>query len=429
MNQRQEERLRRQVREKYGAAVSRGGSCCGTKQACCGEVREAVLPRDRVVASAGYAADELKAVPVDAVRNSFGCGNPLALAGVRPGQTVLDIGSGAGLDCFIAADRVGTQGRVIGLDMTPAMIERARANAEMGGYHNVEFRLGEAESMPIEDATADWIVSNCVINLSPNKPRVFAEAFRVLKPGGSLSISDIMVEDLPSRLRRSASLYTSCVAGAIPESVYLEGLRHAGFEDVRVTERIVYDREQILGFLGGSRVSGDMRPLLDKVAGKIWSAKVVARKPAAEAAARSFRFRMASEADEPRIRRLLAAFDLPTADLSEHLQHFILASRDSEPAGCVGLEIHGASALLRSLAVADPFRNAGLGTDLCERLEEYARSHGVSDMYLLTATASGFFQRIGYSAVARDSAPEALRASREFSDLCPSSAMLMVKRL
>jgi len=284
MKQETEDKVRQRVRERYGAAISEGGGCCGPRKSCCGDVEEVALPKNRVVASAGYSSEQLKEVPADAVSNSFGCGNPLAFAEVQPGQSVLDIGSGAGIDCFIAAERVGPGGRVIGLDMTPEMIAKARANAEKGGYTNVEFRQGEAEKMPVDDAAVDWIVSNCVINLSPNKPRVFSEAYRVLKPGGSLSVSDIMVEDLPWVLRRSTTLYTSCVAGAIPESRYLEGLRQAGFEDVRVTERIVYDREQILSLLKNSRLfngalsmAGQL--LVDRVVGKVWSAKIVACKP------------------------------------------------------------------------------------------------------------------------------------------------------
>ncbi len=161
------------------------------------------------------------------------------------------------------------------------MIRKAQTNAAKAGYQNVEFRQGEAESMPVADGTADWIVSNCVINLSPNKPRVFAEAFRVLKPGGTLSVSDIMVESLPWLLRHSTALYTSCVAGAIPEAEYVQGLRDAGFTDVTVTERIVYDRDQIAGFVKGSGFFSRLlfHDIDREIVGKVWSAKIVARKP------------------------------------------------------------------------------------------------------------------------------------------------------
>jgi SAM-dependent methyltransferase len=239
-----------------------------------------------VAAVAGYDQTELRVLPSDAVANSFGCGNPLAFAGVSPGQVVVDIGSGAGIDCLLAARKVGPNGRVIGVDMTPAMIEKARENVRQAGLHNVEFRLGEAEAMPVDDASADWVISNCVINLSPDKPRVFKEAFRVLKPGGRLSVTDIMVEELPWFLRRSTSLYTSCVAGAISETQYLNGLLTAGFPDVQVTERIIYDHDQVMSLMPdvlGRRTSFIRRPLrwlIDHyVVGTVWSARVVARKP------------------------------------------------------------------------------------------------------------------------------------------------------
>ncbi|MBI2839548.1 MAG: arsenite methyltransferase [Acidobacteria bacterium] len=280
-----QEGIKQNVREHYTKAVTGGGSCCGcsSSSASIGD-----LQRGRVVAAAGYTAEELEALPKDAVVNSFGCGNPLAFAGVERGQLLVDIGSGAGIDCLLAAQKVGPEGRVIGIDMTPVMIEKARENARDAGVTNAEFRLGDAESMPVEDGAADWIISNCVINLSPDKPKVFAEAYRVLKPGGRLSISDIMVEaDLPWALRHSAELYASCVAGAIPESQYVDEIRKAGFSDVQVTERIVYDRDMIMSLISDNRLLGTLAKLVQgpvetaidrHVAGKIWSAKIVAKK-------------------------------------------------------------------------------------------------------------------------------------------------------
>lgn len=282
-----EQKIKEEVRERYTRAVSGESSCC--KPSCCGGGEpETLIPPDRIVSAAGYSDAELRSIPLDAAANSFGCGNPLAFAGVRPGQVVVDIGSGAGIDCFLAAQKVGPAGRVIGIDMTPAMLEKARANAKKAGVTNVEFRQGEAENMPIEDGTADWIISNCVINLSPDKPAVFREAFRALKSGGRVSVSDIMVETLPEVLRKSKALYTSCVAGAIPEAEYLDGLRSAGFVDVEVTERIVYDRDQIMHMVIEnviqSEPSSEVKSLLEQlvdshVVGKVWSSKVTARKP------------------------------------------------------------------------------------------------------------------------------------------------------
>jgi arsenite methyltransferase len=283
--ERTEEKIKEQVRERYTRAVTASESCCGTKSSCCGA--EVELPAGRVVSAAGYTAEQLKTLPSDAIVNSFGCGNPVAFAGVQRGETVIDIGSGAGIDALLAAQIVGNGGKVIGIDMTPVMIEKARANAKKGGFTNVEFRLGDAENMPVESGIADWIVSNCVINLSPDKSRVFREAFRVLKPGGRVSISDIVVEHMPWPLSRSSALHCACVGGAISEAKYLQAMRQAGFTDVKVTERIHYDRDEILHLIQESKLfgykllKGFYRFLVDRyVAGKIWSARIVATKGA-----------------------------------------------------------------------------------------------------------------------------------------------------
>jgi SAM-dependent methyltransferase len=177
-------------------------------------------------------------VPGDVAGFSLGCGNPFALAGLQPGETVLDLGSGGGLDCFLAARQVGESGHVIGVDMTPEMIDRARAAARRGGYPNVEFRLGEIENLPVADGTVDAVISNCVINLSPDKGQVFREAFRALRPGGRLLVSDIVLAgELPAPLRENVELWAGCLAGAIAEAEYLRLIREAGFGEVSVVSR------------------------------------------------------------------------------------------------------------------------------------------------------------------------------------------------
>ena len=283
--ERTEERIKQQVRERYTAAVTGEDSCCGSKTSCCGA--DVQMPEGRVVSAAGYTQEQLITLPADAIANSFGCGNPVAFAGVKSGETVVDIGSGAGIDCLLAGQKVGPTGHVIGVDMTPIMIEKARKNAEKAGMSNIEFRFGDAENMPIENGVADWIVSNCVINLSPNKLRVFQEAHRVLKPGGKVSISDIVVEHIPWPLSRSKKLHCACVAGAISESRYLQAMRDAGFQDATVTERIYYDRDEILQIVEAVKLTGYRflkgfyRFLIDRyVAGKIWSARIIATKGA-----------------------------------------------------------------------------------------------------------------------------------------------------
>jgi len=228
--------IRETVREKYGA-LAEGQDCgCGCSTSavsCCGT-------DDVAMTSLGYTKDELATIP-EGANLGLGCGNPLAHAGVKPGETVLDLGSGAGIDAFLAAREVGPQGRVIGVDMTASMIARARENAAKGGYANVEFRLGEIENLPVADSSVDVIISNCVINLSPDKPRVFAEARRALKPGGRLVISDlVLTKALPDKVRQSIEAYVGCVAGASLKDDYLKFVRDAGFHDVTIVEERGY---------------------------------------------------------------------------------------------------------------------------------------------------------------------------------------------
>ncbi len=220
----------------------------------------------------------------EAAGASFGCGNPLAFAGVAPGDTVLDLGSGAGLDLMLAAEKVGPAGRVIGVDMTAEMVAAARDNAARAGFHNVEVRQGLIEQLPVDDQSVDWVISNCVINLSPDKPAVFREVARVMKPGAHFSISDIVVSDLPAWLRESAAAWSACVAGAISEEAYLQGLRDAGLVEVEVAERLVYDASQLKAILSEDIPGLDLdcaqiEGLLAEHAGKVWSAKFTGRKP------------------------------------------------------------------------------------------------------------------------------------------------------
>jgi SAM-dependent methyltransferase len=238
----EEKDIRRMVREAYGAMARGGGSCCGPAEgSCCGPAR-----REDAGARIGYRKEELDSVP-EGADLGLGCGNPVAMVSLREGETVLDLGSGPGLDCFLAADRVGSGGRVIGVDMTPEMVERARENARRGGYDNVEFRLGEIENLPVADGSVDVVISNCVINLSPDKPRVFREAFRVLKPGGRLMVSDIVLEEeLPEKVRESTAAYVACISGAVPEDDYLRMIEEAGFREVLVVEEASFPVDGML---------------------------------------------------------------------------------------------------------------------------------------------------------------------------------------
>ncbi len=223
------------IKNKYGSIAQTGGSCCGPAMSCDGS---SASDASRNV---GYSDEDISAAP-DGANLGLGCGNPVAIASLRKGETVLDLGSGAGFDAFLAAKKVGASGRVIGVDMTPAMIEKARANADRGGYTNVEFRLGEIEKLPVDDSFVDVIISNCVINLAPDKSKVFAEAFRVLKPGGRFMVSDTVLErPLPEPIRNSVSAYIGCVSGALRKGDYLTLLRLAGFAKVAIVKEAPLD--------------------------------------------------------------------------------------------------------------------------------------------------------------------------------------------
>ncbi len=226
--------IRQAVRQRYGRVAESDGSGCGCGPTCCDTPPADV---DRVSRDLGYTADEVGTVPQGA-NMGLGCGNPQAIAALQPGDVVLDLGSGGGFDCFLAARQVGDAGRVIGVDMTPAMVSKARANADKGAYGNVEFRLGEIEHLPVADGTVDVVISNCVINLSPDKPRVFADAYRVLKPGGRLAISDVVAfAELPGRIRRDMALYTGCIAGACTVAEVEAMLRASGFIEIRIAPK------------------------------------------------------------------------------------------------------------------------------------------------------------------------------------------------
>ena len=228
--------IRKYVRDRYAGIATRGGGCCGPSE-CCGPAGTAEDLGGRI----GYSAEEMRSVPRGA-NLGLGCGNPTALASLRAGEVVLDLGSGAGFDCFLAAREVGESGRVIGVDMTPEMVEKARENARKGGYGNVEFRLGEIENLPVQDGTVDVVLSNCVINLSTDKGKVFSEVYRVLRPGGRIMISDLVLSgDLPETVANSLAAYAGCVAGAVRKEEYLRLMEAAGFLDVRIVEESRFD--------------------------------------------------------------------------------------------------------------------------------------------------------------------------------------------
>lgn len=225
-----QEEIKKVVRERYASVAREGRSCCAPKTTCC---KSSSVAED-LSKKAGYSDEDITSVP-EGANLGLGCGNPVAIASLREGEKVLDLGSGAGFDCFLAAKRVGKAGKVIGVDMTPDMIDRARNNARKGNYPNVEFRLGEIENLPAADNSVDVVISNCVINLAPDKTRVFKEAFRVIRPDGRFMVSDIvLLKELPDPIRDSIEAYTGCIAGATKKDEYIKTIKNAGFKDVQV---------------------------------------------------------------------------------------------------------------------------------------------------------------------------------------------------
>lgn len=255
----EKEKIKKAVREGYAKIAKSAGTCCSSSTSCCGTDSEV----EHITCGIGYSPEDLKMVP-EGANLGLGCGNPVALASLQEGETVVDLGSGAGFDCFLAAHKVGEGGRVIGVDMTHEMLDKARENARKGDYRNVEFRLGEIENMPVADNTADIIISNCVINLAPDKGKVFGEAFRVLKPGGRLMVSDIvLIEELPAAWKDSADAYVGCVAGAVLKDDYIGAIREAGFQDVKIIDETLFPVKEMVRHPAAKEASIDSDTLQD----------------------------------------------------------------------------------------------------------------------------------------------------------------------
>jgi arsenite methyltransferase len=273
-----EDEKRKIVREGYAKIAEQKSSCCAPAPSCCGgtDIRQDMSKK------IGYTEEDLKAAP-EGANLGLGCGNPVALASLKEGETVLDLGSGAGFDCFLASSRVGHGGRIIGVDMTPEMVEKARDNARKGNYANVEFRLGEIENLPVGDNSVDAVISNCVINLSPNKKRVFQEAFRALRPGGRLMVSDIvLLKELPEEIRNSVAAYVGCVAGAVTKKEYLEAIQATGFEETKVLSEATFPTELLANDPTAREVAKNLKLSREKakdLASSVVSIKVSAIKP------------------------------------------------------------------------------------------------------------------------------------------------------
>ena len=273
-----DEKIKKIVREGYAKVAEKDTACCSDKPSPHGWSTSTSEELSRRI---GYSKKDISSVP-EGANLGLGCGNPVALASLKKGETVLDLGSGAGFDCFLAARRVGENGKVIGVDMTPEMVDKARENARKGKYSNVEFRLGEIENLPAADGSVDVVISNCVINLSPDKKRVFEEAFRVLRPKGRLMVSDIvLMKRLPEIIRKNVQAYIGCLSGAEKKDVYLKTIENAGFREVRVIEENFFPFEDMANDPTAQAIAKDKEiPVeeLKKIANTVASVKVSAVK-------------------------------------------------------------------------------------------------------------------------------------------------------
>jgi ubiquinone/menaquinone biosynthesis C-methylase UbiE len=269
--------IKKIVKEAYAKIAKQGISCCPSGS-CCGNANSAQVISKNI----GYSDTEMKIVP-DGANLGLGCGNPIAIASLKEGETVLDLGAGAGFDAFLAAAKVGRSGRVIGVDMTPEMVKRARENARKGKYANAEFRLGEIENLPVEANSIDVVISNCVINISPDKKSVFKEAFRVLKPGGRLMVSDlVLTKELPANIKNSVEAYVGCLAGAIMKNEYLNYIKLAGFQYIKIVGQTNYPIEAMANNVTAQVVKNNPKIKqsdLEGIADSVASIKVHAIKP------------------------------------------------------------------------------------------------------------------------------------------------------
>ncbi|MFN8441914.1 MAG: arsenic resistance N-acetyltransferase ArsN2 [Caldilineaceae bacterium] len=406
--------VRSLVRDHYGERVRNAQSCCGPSNI--------EIEGDWGVSY--YSQDQLAAIPEEAALVSYGCGNPTALATLRPGEIVLDLGSGGGIDCFLAARNVGSTGYVYGVDMTDEMLELANRNKAKVAAHNVEFRKGTIENLPLPNETVDVIISNCVVNLSPDKEAVIRDAFRVLRPGGRIAISDVVIDgdlnDLPvSEVQlRTALSWAGCIAGALTIDQFKTYFTQAGFEaiDVQVTKR--YD----LASLG---ISPDAAQQLlpgadaEALAQRFTSSMIYARKPA------SVTIAAAQPADQAWVEALLQRCSLPTDGVGNALPNGLVAYADGHLVGSAVLEIYGKAALLRSVAVYPALRGTGLGHRLVRAALELAKAKEISELYLLTTSAGDFFARFGFKPIERTQVQDEVKQSIEFQSACPESALVM----
>lgn len=412
--------LKETIRQHYAEAARSAGARPAAQGCCAGG---ATGPEEGCCGTPHYDLEALRGLPQEVINASRGCGNPHALLELVPGEVVLDLGSGGGIDVFLAARRVGPTGFVYGLDMTDEMLELARHNQRRAGIINVEFLKGDLEAIPLPDASVDVVISNCVINLAADKDRALREAVRVLRPGGRFAVYDTLFQGdtalLPEVVRSSPEAWACCVAGALEERDYLRRMEAAGLVDVTLQ----ITRTHVEGLPSGIRLaSGFLRGRRSVPPG--WVDQVELRPGD-----------VASETELASVRRLLRENNLPVPDSLD--EQFILACADGRVVGGAGLELPGRDAgphagrvgLLRSVVVDSPYRGRGIAEALVRDRLAWGRARGVREVYLLTETAPEYFPRLGFASIERCEAPEPIRRTEEFRELCSQSSVLMLLNL
>ncbi|MEN6412812.1 MAG: arsenic resistance N-acetyltransferase ArsN2 [Veillonellales bacterium] len=412
--------VRELVRQKYAKAITAKKGCCGGSS-CCGSNDSKAA---NLITGGLYDANEVKEIPAEAVYASLGCGNPTALAELHPGETVLDLGSGAGLDVLLSAKRVGAYGKAYGLDMTDEMLAEANANKLKAGVTNAEFLKGHIEEMPLPEAAVDVVISNCVINLSVDKDQVFREIYRVLKPGGRVAVSDIVTtKPLSEGIKQNLLAWAGCIAGALFDEEYKAKLAKAGFKDIEVEITRKYDLTEpsaqnlVPGFTDAERVEWN---------GALVSAFIRAKKPSKQLVVdKDFRIRQAGQEDWENIHALLSKNGLPTAGVDSACENYYIAHNHQELIGVIGFEPYGTAALLRSLAIKPKFRKAGVAHELINHALQAIREAGFTDIYLLTNTADQYLARYGFNKIERSKIPANVLTTSALGDACPASSTCM----
>lgn len=415
--------LRELVRQKYAKAITTKTSCCGSLSCCSSGGNSAT----EIITGGLYSVNEMNGLPMEVVNASLGCGNPTALTELHPGETVLDLGSGAGLDVLLSARRIGPYGKAYGLDMTDEMLAEANANKAKVGATNVEFLKGHIEEIPLPDATVDVVISNCVINLSVDKDKVFREIYRVLKPGGRVAVSDIVTtKPLPEKIRLNLLAWAGCIAGALRGEEYKTKLSEVGFENIELEITRMYD---LTAPSMQHLISGLTCEEYSNMNGALASSFIRAKKPAQELVlGKDYSIKLAGQEDFLQIHELLNTNGLPLAGVNSGNGKYYLA-KGQELMGVIGVEYYGTASLLRSLAVKWNFRKVGLARNLIHQVLRELQDLGLHDVYLLTNTADQYLTRYGFSKIERDKVPSNVLATSALGNACPISSICMYMKL